>query len=194
MITPITIASGTLISQVFLLIIVALGATLLNGPGGSYFSRIPISMPSLPAVILAMALLSLGALLFSSGLTGTWSPLLGTMAPPGIPDGWALLWVILIDVGGLSFLVAGTGGSQQSPFQATYFLLPTLAIFLRQSTPRVLFTAALVAVSFSLCMRVLPDDHPRQSVARTNRLSYWFVSLASMALGLYIGLATRLPS
>ena len=192
MITPITIASGTLIAQVCLLVIMAIGTLLLDRPYSGLHYRSPLSLPPHSATILTMALSTLGALVFSTAFTGAWSPLVGAMAPGGLSDSWALLAVVVIDVAGLSFLVSATGGSQQSPFQAIYFVLPTLAIFLRQSPGRVLGTSALVALSFSLCMRSIPHlDERRYGGERTNRLAYWFVSLASMALGLYIGLATR---
>ena len=189
-----TIASGTLLSQVFVLVILALGAALLSQPYGRLRERSRIPLPSHPALILGMTLFTLVPLLLSHGFAPAWRPLVGTLAPSAISDGSTMLIVLVVDVLGLSVLVAATGGSQQSPFQAVYFLLPTLALFLRQSPTRVLVTAAVVFASFSVLMgpRHFHNGHGYGG-DRHNAVSYWFVSMASLAVAVYIGLATTPP-
>ena len=147
-----------------------------------------------PALILGMTLFTLVPLLLSHGFAPAWRPLVGTLAPSAISDGWTMLIVLVVDILGLSVLVAATGGSQQSPFQAVYFLLPTLALFLRQSPTRVLVTATVVFVSFSVLMgpRHFHNGHGYGG-DRHNAISYWFVSMASLAVAVYIGLATTPP-
>ena len=189
-----TIASGTLLSQVLVLVILALGALLLSQPYGRLRERSRIPLPSHPALILGMTLFTLVPLLLSHGFAPAWRPLVGTLAPSAISDGWTMLIVLVVDILGLSVLVAATGGSQQSPFQAVYFLLPTLALFLRQSPTRVLVTATVVFVSFSVLMgpRHFHNGHGYGG-DRHNAISYWFVSMASLAVAVYIGLATTPP-
>ena len=190
----ITIASGTLLSQVLVLLILAVGTMFLSQPYGRLRERSRIPLPSHPALILAMTLFTLVPLLLSHGFAPSWQPLVGTLAPTSLSDGWAMLIVLAVDVLGLSVLVASTGGSQQSPFQAMYFLLPTLALFLRQPPTRVLVTTVFVAVSFSVLMS--PQHyHSGHGYGgdRHNALSYWFVSMASLAVAVYIGLATAHP-
>lgn len=141
------------------------------------------------ALILTLALISLGLLGASDAFSSLWAPLL--QQPVGWLTSWstALLWVFLLDIAVLTILVFSSGGGQDSPFQPIYFLLPTLAIFLHEPAGRVITYLALVALSFSISMlktlEVGRDEEVRW------RGAYWFVSLASFALATTIGLLTR---
>jgi hypothetical protein len=55
-----------------------------------------------------------------------------------------------LDVLCVNFMVLGSGGARASPFSPIYFILPALAIFLRESPTRIWFYLILVLVVFSL--------------------------------------------
>jgi hypothetical protein len=97
-----------------------------------------------------MALVTIGLLVFSDEYSGTWRPLFGEALNAGVPWSAALLLVFLLDIGWVSILVVATGGSVISPFGSLFFLVPPLAIFLRESLGRIVLYLALVTVSFTI--------------------------------------------
>jgi hypothetical protein len=129
----------------------------------------------------------------SDVFTALWGPLLGSLS--GVID-WefAMLAFFLANLGLSTFLVFWTGGSHRSPFQSLYFLMPTLAIFLREGAGRVWLYTVLVVTSYSVCM-VAPD----RVLARRSRdhepplWASWLVTIASFLIAVVVGLATRLP-
>lgn len=187
MITTTTLASGALIAQALVLGILGIAVLILRER--SYFTyRDPNA--HFPVVALVIVFLTLGPLLLSEGLTALWRPLLGTFRPVTVAHHTATLIIFVVDILCIAYLVAHTGGSQNSPFQAMFFLMPTLAIFLREPVASLLTYVALVATSFSFLLVWLPAlDYTPYSGAK-HRLAYWFVSLASCFVAVFIGYYT----
>jgi hypothetical protein len=102
----------------------------------------------------------------------------------------ALLITFVLDILVGTYFVFGTGGSRESPFQALYFLIPTLAVFLREPVSRVVFYVTLVAIAYSVTSLIANDNHDEARDTRQN-LAHWFVSVASFVAAAVIGLLTR---
>lgn len=186
---PVNVVGGAMIAQVSMLAIMFVGGLIVRRSDmDTHLTRRP-SLSYHAWLILALALISVGILGTSDVFSAVWAPLLQR------PVGWftsastALLWVFLLDIIVLTVLVFATGGGQDSPFQPIYFLLPTLAIFLREPSGRVVTYLVLVAASFSISM--LQPHSVEEDEAYRWRLAYWFVSLASLVLATSIGLMTR---
>lgn len=133
-------------------------------------------------------LLTVLVLVFSDQFATTWKPLFGDA--PFFLIGWskALLLVIVLDILYTYWIVARTGGALASPFVPLYFVLPPLAIFLREAPHRIFGYTLLVALLFTLNIGSSDDD---QRPAGMMTLAYWFVSIMSFFLATFIGYITR---
>lgn len=131
-------------------------------------------------------------LVFTAELSNLWKPLFPGTSFQGIPLATALALTFIVDAVLVMFLVAATGGSYSSPFTPVYFLLPVLAIFLREPAGKVLFYTMLVSVLFSINMAAGAHVIGPGGEYGTKRrqLAYWFVSIASFFLATWIGLIT----
>jgi hypothetical protein len=140
-------------------------------------------------IILSLFLGTVGTLALSEELMHTWQPLLSSPRFQGLSWNHAVLVVFIADIVGLTYLVAGTGGSAASPFQPIYFLIPTLALLLREPSSHVGLYAVLIAVSFSSLL-FRHDSAPPEDWQR-HRVAYGLVSLLCLTLACLIGLLTR---
>jgi hypothetical protein len=184
----INVIAGAMIAQVSMLAIMFVGGLVIrrSDMDTRYTGRPTFS--NYAWLILALALFSLALLGTSDAFSSVWSPLLAQTIGSIASSSVALLWVFLLDICVLTILVFGTGG-RDSPFQPIYFLLPTLAIFLHESSGRVVVYLLLVATSFSISM--LHSNPVEEDEASRWRAAYWFVSLTSFVLATTIGLMTR---
>lgn len=190
--TPTNIVAGALVAQGSVLAIMYCGAKIIRREASlvRWYKDQP-TYSHFAWHILPLALVSVGTLALSDGLSASWIPLLNPLRFAGLSWSSALLCVFLADIFVVTRLVADTGGSIESPFQPLYFLLPTLALFLREPTPRVILYVCAVATSFSwLLFRYRAshvDDRGR------SRIAYGVVSLLCLALACFIGLYLRSP-
>lgn len=191
-VTPANIVAGALVSQVSIVVIMFLAAAVFRRD--STLVRWYKDQPTYAGfswLILALFLSTVGMLAASEPFAATWSPLFSSMPFEGLSWSSAILLVFFADIAALTHLVAGTGGSLASPFQPLYFLLPTLALLLREPASRVLIYAVLVAVSFVALLfhkgTVSTEDSGR------HRLAYGLVSLLCLVLTCLIGIYARQP-
>ena len=140
-------------------------------------------------LILILLLVSVATLVFTSSLSSFWMGLFKNTSFGGISDHWAMLVVFCIDILITTILVADTGGSVDSPFQPVFFLIPTLALLLYESSIRVVVYAALVSVAFTFLLVYAEPLHDSQR--KGAKKAYGFVSVACLALAVLIGLLTR---
>ena len=134
-------------------------------------------------------LFTLGCLVLSDGMSNQWRPLFNSLASRGLSWSLALLMVFLVDIGFVAWLIFKTGGGIDCPFQPVLFLLPTLALFLRESSSWVVLYSVLVGLAFVILV-VDPRCHDREETER-NRLPLLIVTLMCLALGSFIGIFTR---
>ena len=142
-------------------------------------------------IILALTLLTIIPLMLTSGYSAFWTPRFGASPDMGIHHSTSMVLMFLLDILALSLFVWKTGGSLNSPFQAIYFLLPALAIFLREPKNRLLLYFVLITISFSLLMSIVHKRSWYDSSVRIHRVAYWFVAVACFALAMYIGYITQ---
>ena len=136
----------------------------------------------------------MGTLVFSDEFSSFWKPLFGSSGFYIMGWSTALLLVLSFDIVYTCVIVGQTGGSAASAFTPLYFILPPLAIFLRETPRRILFYTVLVAVLFSVNLVItfkeqeISEDHEDR---RAPTLAYWFVSIASFSLATLVGYVTR---
>lgn len=128
--------------------------------------------------------------IFSDDFSVIWKPVLGGTSIPTIKTSIAMQVMFIGDISAISYLTWLTGDSQSSPFTTIYFILPALAIFLREPFGRVTFYTVWVIVLFSGTMFALKykeseDQH------RSTAKAYWFISIACLVLTTFIAYITR---
>jgi hypothetical protein len=142
-------------------------------------------------ILLALALLTVVPLMLTSGYTAIWIPYFGGSTEIGIQRSASIALMFVFDILALSALVWKTGGSLNTPFQTIYFLLPALAIFLREPVIRLLLYFTFVTTSFTLLMFLVAEHSWYNSSVPIHRLAYWLMAVACFALSMYIGYVTR---
>ena len=145
----------------------------------------------MPWIVLGFSLLTTGALFFSEPYSTLWKPLLGELGAPSIDSSSALLIALVADILAVFWLAQLTSGAN-SPFVPVFFILPALAIFLREGFVRVVWYVILISVLFSV--GVLQDARPssKEDVDDPRRrIAYWFVSIACFVLATFVGYVTR---
>lgn len=190
-VSPINITAAALITQFSIIIIMFIGATILRGgeksipfhrdvPRSSFFSWL----------ILSFALVTIGGLIFSDEFSNIWKPLFGIIAFPTIRWSYALLVMFALNIIYVSILVRGTGGSLVSPFSPIYFILPALAIFLREGFGRIIFYLVLISIMFTYNL-IYRDDLREEVGGKSRFFAYWFISISCFILATFIGYVTR---
>lgn len=193
MVSPESIIHAALLTQIFVLGIVFVGAVLLKQnetPG-----YLPIDQPittSIFVLTLGNAIISLLLLCLSNAYSTLWMPLAREMSFTGIRWQTSLLAVWVIDIFFVSYVAKKTGGSRSSPFAALFFVFPTIALFLHEPGWRLFLYTGLVVVLFSLA-NIFPDEGEQQERIsdQMNQLCFWFVSVAAFILTTTIGFVTR---
>jgi hypothetical protein len=142
-------------------------------------------------ILLALALLTVVPLMLTSGYASMWTPFFGGSTEIGIQRSASIVLMFILDILALSVLVWKTSGSLNSPFQAIYFLLPALAIFLREPVARLLLYFGFVTASFTLLTFLVAQHSWYNPSARIHRLAYWLMAVACFALAMFIGYVTR---
>jgi hypothetical protein len=189
-VSPVAVVGGAMIAQVSLIGIMLIGGLFIRRSDrvARLWNRSTLAIFSW--LILALAVTTLGILGTTDAFSSVWVPLFGEGNLPAL-FGWssALRITIVLDILAVTVLVLGTGGAKNSPFQPLYFLIPTLAIFLREPKAWIATYVVLASLAFSVSLANRPvhqqDEQGRWLVA------YWFVTISSFVLAAYIGVVTR---
>ncbi len=181
--SDIGITAGALIAQVSILAIMCIGSFLI-----ALDQRDALSAGF---IILALTLLTVVPLMLTSGYAAIWTPLFGGSSEIGMQRSTSMGLMFVLDVVALSVLVWKSGGSLNSPFQAIYFLLPALAIFLREPVSRLVLYFLFVTTSFTFLMFLVSKRSWYDPSVRIDRVAYWFVAVACFGLAMYVGYVTR---
>lgn len=133
-IQALNVAGAALLMQVLFIVIVAITSHLYNPAIASStyanHERIKVDASRFPW-ILSTALASIAVILMSDQFSTVWEPLFNGATISTISTIWALNIMFALDLALISYLVRGSGGSQQSPFAPALFIIPSLGIFLR---------------------------------------------------------------
>ncbi len=191
--TPATLTTALLWTQVFLLLIIFSGIFVLRAGEArfSMFSYNPrLATTMLPFLVLGFSLTTLSILVFSQDFILLTKPIFGDVILPNINRNNAFLSVFLLDIFGTAFLIWITGGSKDSPFSATLFNLPALSIFLRETPQRFFLYTSLTVFLFILLSR--KNGLSRAVLENTrHNLAFQIVSLGCLALATLVGYITR---
>jgi hypothetical protein len=187
---PSTIIAAAVVMQFFLVAIAAVGAYLIDKAvrSTSRFYENPTSVGKQAWVIVGFAILTLGPLVLSDGFAGSWLALSYPASISVIKWHHALIFVFLVDIVFTLILVRQTAGSDRSAFTALYFILPSLAFFLREPPKLIVGYVVLVALCFSFGL--IGEERLMRDPPKT-KLPFWLVSMLCLALSLMIGLLTR---
>jgi len=140
--------------------------------------------------ILGLAVVTVAILMLAEGLSQAWLPLFGFGSDIALPASSAIYFSFLLDILAITYLVIISGGSHSSPFSPLFFIIPTLALFLRLPTGGVIRCLVVVAVAFTFGFLGRIGETERRRVRGTT-LAFWIVSLASFVLASIIGYVTR---
>ncbi len=161
-----------------------------------------ISTAGSHSTLVLWLLLTIVMIVMNEDLYAQWSPILGNVALPSIPTSSAFMAVFILDLTFITVLIYRTGGAKASPFTSLLFLLPTLAIFLREPANRFLTYAFLVGSIYAIMLRVgsLVSTHPSQNQAFAvpardeEQVHDWatrWTNITCLALATLIGYITR---
>ena len=196
-IIPATLSGASIVIQVCLLTIAYIAIEILSR---SFRGR--FSLARTHSTLVFWLLLTILMIVMSEDLYAQWSPILGDVSLPTIPTSGAFLAVFVLDLVFVSTLIYRTGGSKSSPFTSLLFLLPTLAIFLREPAPRFLAYSVAVGAIYVLMLKFgsfastfIPEGNDYQTTAQTDEQAHdWataWTNISCLVLATLIGYITR---
>jgi hypothetical protein len=187
---PANIVAASLLMQFWILTIVTAGTLWIRRQEKFEFRfyQDPPNIGRHSWLLLVVALTTFGLLIFSDQFALAWRPLSSDLHFPVIPWRTALLGVFIMDVFCITGLVFVTGGSYRSPFAPVYFILPAMALFLRETPRRVIWYSVAISILFMLGLNV-KRERPEEEFLSTG--AYAFVSISCLALSVLIGYLTR---
>lgn len=185
-----TVIAGALLSQVSMVSILSIGAALLRGASTrTAWWKGQRVYHALWLELLALLLVSVGCLVFTSTMSAIWSPLFSGTSFSGLSDDTAMVVVFSANIFVVTRLVFATGGSVDSPFQPLFFFIPTIALLLREPSERVVSYSVIVSFCF---IALLYRSHPAPSENPSRvKQACGFVAIACLFLAVLIGLLTR---
>lgn len=187
-----TLTSAALVTQLVLLMIVYFGLHILRSGEQklTIYARPPRpATQRYPIWFAGFALITLGCLIFSHDILTAARPVFGNIDIPSLGRRAAFLVMFPLDLVGAAILIRFTGGSKNSPFSAVLFVLPSLAIFLREPPSHFLSYAISAGLAFIIVQGQkywnIIEENPYQ------RRTFAVVTLGCLALSTIVGYATR---
>jgi hypothetical protein len=152
---PLNIPGATLVVQFCLVIILSLGVTFT--PDTSFSIEPRLTKSGSLMLIVVLVLLTTLVIIFTKEFYVVWSAILGDLTLPTFSRAGGLAVVFGVDLVIVWGLMVGTGGAKSSPFTSVLFLIPALAIFLREPPWRFLIYATVAAVMFLHSLTLSPQ-------------------------------------
>jgi hypothetical protein len=205
-VTPETITITAFVTQILLMVILLMGAGIIATAKGVniYNSRwrteeidyytvqiFSLLRKKIPFFIVLTFVLSIVIFIVSDAIQPTWKPLLGLNTL--CTGATAKLFMFIADIVLLSWLIYLTGGSSVSPFSPVLFLIPSLAIFLREPPNWLLvyFIATFISFTINMFAKKFQSINFASASNWQMRFSFWLMTLLSLTLTTYIGFLTR---
>ncbi|WP_206958127.1 hypothetical protein [Trinickia acidisoli] len=197
----INVAGATIVVQTCMLFIVTLGVVCAPTVWGKRHLRKSTSY----FITLLLALISVLIVAFTKDFYQVWSPILGDLRMPTMSSSTGLLMVFSFDIFVVAVLMLGTGGSKDSPFTSILFMLPALAIFLREPPHRFFSYAFAVVLIYIFGLHYAwasPDilghsidraygEPPRVATGATSSFAHGIVNIACLGVAMLTGYITR---
>lgn len=198
-VAPLSIAVAALVTQFGLLVILLVGLVILRQgePRQSRYSERPGHVVHNFIWLLAILMFAtLGPLILSDAFAETGRPLFQDLVLPSVKSSYALASMFYADLFGVALLIGRTGGSRGSPFATLLFMLPAIAIFLREPFSSVVGYAVVASVLYTIGLfrfqalyKGMRDDG--RSSEGVGTLCHWAVNVSALLLAVAIGYATR---
>lgn len=186
---PVNVAGATIVVQLCLLTIIALAIRVENQT--EVESRRDRKQRAYGLTVV-LAILSLVAVALSADFYQVWSPLMGDVYLPTIGRSGAFMIVFMLDIGATIILINWTGGSRSSSFTSMLFLIPALAIFLREPPWKFILYAFIVGVYyFFTCIDRGRYRMPFGWTEDGSLQSHRVVNIGCLALAMLTGYITR---
>lgn len=181
---PLNIAGGTIVVQIALIVILFIGVRLTRS---RLVDEQRVNDKQFPLTIIVLTLLlNLAVLVETRAFYVVWSPILGDVTFPTISDSHGLMVSFCIDLIAVTLLMMHTGGSKESPFTSVLFLIPALAIFLRE--PPWHFFAYAAYASIVYCWSLMIGVTGRGSAGHS---AHGWVNVLCLGLTMLTGYITR---
>jgi len=195
---PLNIIAAALLTKVLVIFTLFLGAGILGdtGYGLSMWIKkkndpLKLQIIAFPRMIIFTTVLTLGALVVSDEFVTAWRPLIGsTTFSVGLKTPTAISFMFFADIVLVAYLVWRSQGSRRSPFSPVFFILPAIAVFLREPLNHLILYFGLVILFFSLLMicEELPDSSELDGPIAW---SYWAVSFLSFVVTAALAILTH---
>lgn len=141
-------------------------------------------------IVFALFLITFALLFFSDAFTSIWGPMYKVRGLVLITWSSSLLFVFLSNYGLIGALCYFTGLSK-SPFLTIILALPALAVFLSESTVRVVWYVAL-STGLVTTFTYLGSKSSGRDLSVRWRTAQVVVTASTLAFGTWIGLITRI--
>lgn len=185
---PASVAGAAILMQVFLLAIIFLGVGWYKEERHSERS---IKAQAF-ALGLVLAIFTISILGISEDYYKIWGAMMGDLQLPTIGRSTAMMCVFIFDILTTFILIALTGGTRASPFTAVLFLIPSLAIFLRESPIKFLSYTVIVGLYYWLTCRASYSDSTRLSYGIDDGVAaHRIVNIGCLILATLTGYITR---
>jgi len=187
---PINVAGATIVIQLSILVIMFVGLFLFRRdphPHAPKWRETPY------ALIVVLAIMSIMSIVMTGEFYAVWSPIMGDFQLPTINRDFGFLAVFILDIIVTTVLIFLTGGVRSSPFTAILFMLPTLAIFLREPPVRFVGYSILVGLIYFFSSRytnAVTNKNWGVEVDRELASNRW-VNIACLIMSTVIGFITR---
>jgi uncharacterized membrane protein len=186
---PVNVAGATIVVQVCLLTIIALAIRVENE---TEIESRRTRKQSAYGLTVVLAILTIIAVALSADFYQVWSPLMGDVQLPTFGRSGAFMFVFMLDIVATIVLITWTGGSRSSPFTSMLFLIPALAIFLREPPWKFLTYAAIAGVYyFFTCNDRGRFRMPLGWTPDGSLQSHRVVNIGCLALAMLTGYITR---
>ena len=184
------ITGAAIFAQFSIVIIMAIGASVLRrGEKDKPFYYGKPRFSALGWKILFFCLLTIGVLLMSDEFSKLWRPVFRDPVFPSIPWRVAILVMFIFDILCVTILVWNTGGSRDSAFSPLFFLLPTLAILLREPLIQLILYMVVTIISFTVLLVWAEPIGSSRDIPK-HITAYWIVSITCFILTITVGYLT----
>ncbi len=187
-IKPASVAGATIIMQFSLLLIIFIG---ISWHKEDKYKERPIKAKAF-ALGLFLAIMTILIIGLSQDYFEVWGAMMGDLNVPTINGSIAMTMVFVLDIVVTITLILMTGGTRESPFTSMLFLIPSLAIFLRESPAKFLTYTVVVGVYYWLTCRATYSGLHSLSFDRTDDLAaHRAVNIGCLILATVTGYITR---
>ena len=193
-IKPINVAAALLIIQFFLCLIWVVGIITTRVQKVGTVDTDEFGKVTALVLVIATVLASVFICVLTRDFYPVWSPILGDLTLPTIAGHTGVLLIFMLDLVTASILMLSTGGAKDSAFTAILFLIPALAIFLRESPWRFFGYAFFAGIVYVLSLTHKASVRRYKTIevnSPSNHFAQGWVNVMCLLLTMITGYITR---